>query len=37
MFWNKKTKPSPNDEIRETLFGDLSIEKWTDKNVAEEP
>jgi hypothetical protein len=37
MFWNRKTKQSPNNEIRETLFGDLSIEKWTDKNATEEP
>jgi len=37
MFWNRKTKPSPNDEIRETLFGDLSIENWCGENTENEP
>ncbi len=35
MFW--KRKPSPNDEIREVLFGDLPIEKWTIENPNIEP
>jgi len=35
MFW--KRKPSPNDEIREVLFGDLPIEKWTVENADIEP
>jgi len=28
---------SPNDEIRETLFGDIPIEKWSSGRSSEEP
>jgi hypothetical protein len=37
MFWNKKSTPLVNDEIRETLFGDMPIEKWRGKDATEEP
>jgi len=36
MFWKTK-KPSPNDEIRETLFGDRALESWTGNNSTNEP
>lgn len=37
MFWKKKSKTSPTDVARETLFGDLPLEKWGDINNEEEP
>ena len=37
MFWRKKDKVSPNDEIRETLFGDMSITSWLEQASTEEP
>ncbi|WP_124981265.1 hypothetical protein [Nonlabens xiamenensis] len=37
MFWIKKNKTSPNDEIRETLFGDMPLELWTGDNTNDEP
>ena len=37
MFWNKKPKPNPNDDIRELLFADLPIEKWGEKLLRADP
>lgn len=37
MFWKKKPKTSPNDAIRETLFGDMSLENWSAHNSMDEP
>lgn len=37
MFWKKKNKTSVNSEIRETLFGDMPLEKWSGKDIRVEP
>lgn len=37
MFWKKKTKTPLIQALRETLFGDLPMEKWTNMSSSEEP
>ena len=37
MFWKKKPKTSPQQQMRTTLFGDVPFESWVPSDANEEP